>query len=558
MSPMNLLTHLDQFIETPNGIFRIRKFIIELAILGKLVSEVSNEKFFFDIKERIQIEKQKLLNEGRIKISKPLPPIEEDEIPIQNADKTVFVRLADIALIEKGATGIQKATPGKYPLIGLSEERSTSDCFQFDAKAAIIPLISSTGHGHASIKRLHYQEGKFALGNILCAVIPYTPDIISARFLYEYFCAYKERLFVSKMIGTANVSLTISKIGEAPVPIISLTAQNQVYELMTLCDELEVAQTKRESRRDRLVATTLHGLNNCDADQEQDAKFSFKDSARFYFNHLPRLTTRPEHIHQLRQMILNLAISGKLVRQNPLDEPASELLVRIKKSKKLLSKGKRSDNSIEQVNSNEQLGIPCGWVKVRFKDILLKLQTGPFGSTLHQHDYEIGGIPVINPASIQNEKIFPIAKMAIGKKTLDRLEVFKLKKGDVIMGRRGEMGRCAVVTERETGWLCGTGCLILRFSEDVSPWFIVKLMGAPIIRKYLGGASVGVTMQNLNQSILKNMQICLPPLAEQHRIVAKVDELTTICAEVEHRLTINAITRQQFFEANLHDALYEI
>ncbi len=98
---------------------------------------------------------------------------------------------------------------------------------------------------------------------------------------------------------------------------------------MALCDELEAAQAKRERRRDRLVAATLHGLNNGDDSSEPGGHPTFEESARFYFNHLPRLTTRPEHIHQLRQTILNLAVRGKLVPQDPKDEPADSLISKI-------------------------------------------------------------------------------------------------------------------------------------------------------------------------------------------------------------------------------------
>jgi hypothetical protein len=94
-----------------------------------------------------------------------------------------------------------------------------------------------------------------------------------------------------------------------------------------------------------------------------------------------------------------------------------------------------------------------GWQAATIEQVLVELQTGPFGSSLHQSDYQIGGIPVINPASIQNERIVSIDKMAVGATTLDRLATFKLRAGDIVMARRGEMGRCAVVTEREAGWL---------------------------------------------------------------------------------------------------------
>src|SRR5665811_1866042 len=108
-------------------------------------------------------------------------------------------RLKDICSITKGATGIMKAIQGKYPLVALSDERRSHNEFQFDANAVIVPLISSTGHGHASMKRVHYQEGKFALGSILCAVIPNDENQLNAKYLHLYLQQFKESLLVSLM-----------------------------------------------------------------------------------------------------------------------------------------------------------------------------------------------------------------------------------------------------------------------------------------------------------------------------------------------------------------------
>jgi type I restriction enzyme S subunit len=243
------------------------------------------------------------------------------------------------------------------------------------------------------------------------------------------------------------------------------------------------------------------------------------------------------------------------VEQDPNDGPASEALARIRRTKRQLTRSRKIDDGQTALVLDQQTKVPCGWQVVKFEQILLTLQTGPFGSSLHQQDYEVDGTPVINPASIQKERIVPIAKMAVGPDTLERLAVFKLRKGDVVMGRQGEMGRSAVVTEKEAGWMCGTGSLVLRFREDVSPWFIVKLMSAPSARQYLGGASVGATMQNLNQSILRDMWVGLPPLAEQHRVVAKVDELMALCDKLEAGLTTTVSTRHKLLEAALQDAL---
>ena len=247
--------------------------------------------------------------------------------------------------------------------------------------------------------------------------------------------------------------------------------------------------------------------------------------------HYEHVADAPEAVARLRRFVLDLAVRGKLVPQDPADEPAAELLKRIARER---AKPVDARPGHKQAwPADLVVALPHGWATAKFEEVLLDLQTGPFGSSLHQSDYVVGGTPVINPASIQGERIVPIDKMAVGPATLERLAAFKLRAGDVVLGRRGEMGRCAVVTDYEQGWLCGTGSLILRLSGQMCARFVVLLVGSPSVRNYLGGKAVGATMQNLNQSILLNLAIGLPPAAEQHRIVAKVDELMALCDRLE-------------------------
>jgi type I restriction enzyme S subunit len=249
-----------------------------------------------------------------------------------------------------------------------------------------------------------------------------------------------------------------------------------------------------------------------------------------------RVAEAPDAITRLRRFILDLAVRGKLVPQDPNDEPASELLKRIAKEKARLVKAGEIPKFAEPKSIPENdlaFKIPPQWHPTSIHHILNEIQTGPFGSSLHQSDYKVGGTPVINPASIQGERIIPIAKMAVDGDTLVRLASFKLRCGDIVMARRGEMGRCAIVSDHEAGWLCGTGSLILRPSGLIFAKFLVLLIGSPFGRDFLGGNSVGTTMQNLNQSILLKLPFGLPPIAEQHRIVAKVDELMALCDQLE-------------------------
>lgn len=270
--------------------------------------------------------------------------------------------------------------------------------------------------------------------------------------------------------------------------------------------------------------------------------------------HYERIAEAPDSITRLRRFVLDLAVRGKLVEQDPADEPAAKLLEHVGAEKlRLQGAGEigRTREVTPAVQADIPIVIPSHWQPVWLLQVLDELQTGPFGSSLHQSDYRIGGTPVINPASLQNERIVPIEKMAVDDATLERLASFKLRAGDIAMARRGEMGRCAIVTEQEAGWLCGTGSLILRPSKLVFARFLVLLIGSPFSREYLGGSAVGATMQNLNQSILLRLPFGLPPLAEQHRIVAKVDELMALCDRLEEARKEREAARARLTAASL-------
>ena len=134
-------------------------------------------------------------------------------------------KLGDLCSITKGKIGISKAVSGEYPLVVTSEERKSHKEFHFEGEAVVIPLVSSTGHGHRSLKRIHYQTGKFAVGSILCAVIPNDNKILNAEYLYRFLDLNREKELVSRMRGMANVTLPMKKIVNIEVPILPLGVQ---------------------------------------------------------------------------------------------------------------------------------------------------------------------------------------------------------------------------------------------------------------------------------------------------------------------------------------------
>ena len=174
-------------------------------------------------------------------------------------------------------------------------------------------------------------------------------------------------------------------------------------------------------------------------------------------------------------------------------------------------------------------------------DAQVDVKTGPFGSALHKSDYVSGGVPVINPMHISEGAITPSDSMTIPQKKYMSLEAWHLRKGDVVVGRRGEMGRASVVAS-EKPLLCGTGSMILRVGNNALPKYLEIVLRSPTAVSYFNSASVGSTMVNLNQKVIKNLEVYFPSLSEQTEIVRRVDQLFAHADRIEQQVN-NALAR---------------
>ncbi len=176
--------------------------------------------------------------------------------------------------------------------------------------------------------------------------------------------------------------------------------------------------------------------------------------------------------------------------------------------------------------------VPEGWVCIDLGELTRRfggaIQTGPFGSQLHAKDYVDIGIPVVMPKDISGRRVSTESVARVGAADVERLSRHKLQNGDIVFSRRGDVERHALITEREVGWLCGTGCLLVRpGSAWQSPGFLSLLLDAPRARTWLVQHAVGATMPNLNTSILSSVPLVLPPpdlLAAFDAVVAATEE----------------------------------
>ena len=187
----------------------------------------------------------------------------------------------------------------------------------------------------------------------------------------------------------------------------------------------------------------------------------------------------------------------------------------------------------------EWLGaIPAEWDAVPLGRIASSLQTGPFGSQLHSHEYIDDGTPVINPSNLRDGRVIPDWRCSVDEETAGRLNRHRVEAGDIVFGRRGEMGRCGLVRPAEEGWLCGTGCLRVKLQDELAvPAFFVLQLATNRVRDWLLLESVGSTMDNLNTSVVSRIPVAVPPVGTQHHIVsilaAHTAGLDTLATRVE-------------------------
>jgi type I restriction enzyme S subunit len=168
--------------------------------------------------------------------------------------------LGELCTLVKGTSPISRTPPGSYPLVTTGEEHKSADTFQFDAEAVCIPLISSTGHGHASLKRVHHQTGKFALANLLVAAVVKDSSVLSAKFLARYLMFTKDRFIAPLMTGAANMSISIDRLGTVPIEFPTLAGQDRIVKLLDEADELRKLRVQADHRTAEFLPALFHEM----------------------------------------------------------------------------------------------------------------------------------------------------------------------------------------------------------------------------------------------------------------------------------------------------------
>ncbi|MBW3654508.1 MAG: restriction endonuclease subunit S, partial [Gemmatimonadetes bacterium] len=169
--------------------------------------------------------------------------------------------------------------------------------------------------------------------------------------------------------------------------------------------------------------------------------------------------------------------------------------------------------------------VPAHWEVGPLRRFECLVQTGPFGSQLHADEYVVGGVPVINPVNLVGQRILPSEDVTVPAAVVERLSHQQLRQGDIVFSRRGELGRCALVTEREAGWLCGTGSMIVRLAKvNLRSGYLARYLSVSMLRQYFESFSVGAVMDSLSSTTLLGMPLLVPPSDEQDAIIRFLED----------------------------------
>jgi type I restriction enzyme, S subunit len=360
----------------------------------------------------------------------------------------------------------------------------------------------------------------------------------------------------AKMTGTAGQKrVSTEYFAYSPFPLPPLAEQHRIVakvdELLALCDRLEAARGERDKRLDHLTAASHYHLNN-DAGAEAARKY-----ASFYVNHLPTITTRPKQIPTLREAILNLAVRGRIIPQDENDEPVSKLLERIHaEQQRLITAGAIPKLKVRPSNVRTELAFepPKTWESVTFGQLCNIVTSGSRGWAEY---YSESGPKFIRAQNIRFGKLRLNDLASVNPPKKSEGMRTQASKGNllVVITGAGVTNPALLDTDLGDAYVSQHVALIKPTDTNLSPWLLLCLMAPMGGRAELVSRAYGAGKPGLNLDNIRSLPIPLPPLAEQYRIVAKVDQLMAVCDRAEKLLITAQSGASRLLEAVLHHAL---
>ena len=551
-----VLENFDTIFRNEKSLESLNKIILDLAIRGKLVEQNPEDESASELLKRIKEEKERLIKEKVIKKEKELPKIEKDEIPFEIPESWEWVRLENIILkIKYGYTASAKSE-GEIKFLRITDIQNNSvdwknvpycdisleeyDSYKLEERDILIARTGGTVGKTFLINNIS-KELKSVYASYLINIKPSIE--ISENYLKKYFdtTLYWE-LIKNKSQGTGQPNVNAPSLKSLIIPLPPLAEQQRIVEkverLQELIKNLKEIYLSNEESRLNLKKSLLTEIEKSNSDKE------LLKNLELVFSNFDKVIRSKEDIKDIRNLILSLAIKGKLVEQNPEDESASELLTRIKEEKERLIKEKviKKEKELPKIEKDEiPFEIPKSWEWIRLGDIGI-LQTGNTPST-SKNEYYGNDIPFITPADITSKGInYNNRGLSFLGKEKGRV-VLKNSLLQVCIG--GSIGK-VFYTDREVCFNQQINGITLYLSNYK---YIYDILSSVYFYENLLENSNGTATPIINKSSWGNLLIPLPPLAEQQRIVERVEKLMSICDVLEEKIVEGERVSEKLLES---------
>lgn len=527
------------------GIQKLRELILELAVRGKLLSQDPNDEPASELLKKIEAEKKRFIKEGKIKKQVALPEVEEGEKLFQLPKRWKWVKIGNVGYTQTGGTprkndnslfgsDIPFIKPGDiYPnYVDYTNEGLSFKGVDSLGRSAIEGSILMVCIG--TIGKCNLIDRICAFNQQINSISPYYK--ISDYILLALRSKYFQDTAWEKSSSTTIAILNKGKWENIGIPLPPFAEQHRIVakvdELMTLCDELEKEQTNSNIAHETLAEVLLGTLTDAKNFDE------FKEAWQRIAICFDTLFTTEHSIDKLKQTILQLAVMGKIVPQDPNDEPASEMVKKIAKEKaRLVKEGKiKSEISFPPITKDElHYDLPDNWIWCRMQDLCPNISSG---STPENRFFIDSGIPFLKVYNIRNQKIdFGFKEQFIAQEiNSTKLKRSILNPGDVIMNIVGPpLGKVAIIPDEFDEWNCNQAIVFFKpVVRELNNWLYTFLCTGTFLNdiELIGTAG----QDNISVTKSKKIVIPLPPLKEQQRIISKVNELFAICDSLKERI----------------------
>jgi type I restriction enzyme S subunit len=515
MNADSLLAHYEKVADAPNAIARLRRFILDLAVRGKLLPQNPKDDPASELLKQIAKEKARLVTTGEIRNPKPIPALSETPFSIPPSWRWSQIAEIGVLSLRNQAPDATEASFVPMPLI--AAEYGVANEHEVRPWGEIKKGYTHFAEGDVGLAKITpcFENGKSTIfRNLAGGIGSGTTELHIVRPLFadpDYILIFlKSPHFIEtgipKMTGTAGQKrVPTDYFAHSPFPLPPLAEQHRIVakvdELMGLCDRLEIARGSREAVRDRLAAASLARLN-------APAPETFHDDARFALDALPALTTRSDQIDQFRQTILGLAMRGKLVPQNPNDQPAAELLRQIAAQKQLPTKVVKIAGDEFRHDPAAQFELPTSWQVIPLSDLLISSFYGPrFGTD----EYSATGIPTIRTTDMTSDGRIVLRNPPRVTVPENRLQDFRCLSGDLLVTRSGSIGTMAIF-DADYIAIPSAYLIRLRFSPLISVRYIHLSLRSPDGQEALGLGTTRVAQPNINARTISAIPIRPPPL----------------------------------------------